>query len=293
MITRSSARTSRVRALDQDPAGLQHGDPVGERADDVHVVLDQHDGAARRATRGSARPCGRRPRAPMPAVGSSSSSTFGSRARARASSRARFRPYGRVPAGASATVGQPDLVQQLHAPAGGSRRSSRPTARTASPARSALAAPARRARRAVSWSNRLVIWNERATPRRAICSGGSPVTSRPASSIRPAVGAQEAGEQVEQRGLAGAVRARPARARCPPRRRGRPRRRRGSRGSPWSAPGCAGARSRAPCPAARVPSACCSARAASTVVGDGQGIEQRQTLGGGPGVRRCCDPTQR
>ena len=80
-------------------------------------------------------------------------------------------------------------------------------------------------------------------------------------------GRQEAGEQVEQGGLAGAVRARPGRARCPRRRRGRPPRPRRTRGTPWSAPGCAAARSRAPCPPARVRSACCSARTASTVVG--------------------------
>ena len=45
-ITRWSRADLLVRTLDQDPAGLQHGDPVGQAADDAHVVLDQHDGAA-------------------------------------------------------------------------------------------------------------------------------------------------------------------------------------------------------------------------------------------------------
>ena len=42
-------------------------------------------------------------------------------------------------------------------------------------------------------------------PRRARRAGASLVTSRPSKRIRPAVGSQRAGDQVEQRGLAGAV----------------------------------------------------------------------------------------
>ena len=80
-----------------------------------------------------------------------------------------------------------------------------PTARTGSRARSATAGRARRARRRLSWSNRLVIWKDRATPRWAICSGCSPVMSCAANRIWPERRREEAGEQVEQRGLAGAV----------------------------------------------------------------------------------------
>ena len=79
------------------------------------------------------------------------------------------------------------------------------TARSGSRARSARRGRARRGRPALIWSNRLVIWNERAMPRWAICSGCSPVMSRPPKRIWPERGREEAGEQVEQRGLAGAV----------------------------------------------------------------------------------------
>ena len=45
-MTRSSCRTCVVGALGEHLAGLQHGHGVGQRADDVHVVVDEDDGAA-------------------------------------------------------------------------------------------------------------------------------------------------------------------------------------------------------------------------------------------------------
>ena len=53
----------------------QHGDAVGEREHGVHVVLDQEDGALPLSAAQEARSCAAIPRAPMPAIGSSSSSS--------------------------------------------------------------------------------------------------------------------------------------------------------------------------------------------------------------------------
>ena len=57
----------------------------------------------------------------------------------------------------------------------------------------------------VSAGNRRASWNDRPRPRRARPSAARRVTSRPPSSTRAGVGGQEAGDQVEQRRLAGAV----------------------------------------------------------------------------------------
>jgi hypothetical protein len=57
---------------------------------------------------------------------------------------------------------------------------------------------------AVMWPKVAEIWNERITPRRAICAGLSRVMSTP-SKRSARRGLQELGQQVEDRGLARAV----------------------------------------------------------------------------------------
>ena len=52
----------------------------------------------------------------------------------------------------------------------------------------------------------VVIWNERASPSCARAGIGSAVTSRPSNAMLPGVGRERAGDLVDQRGLAGAVR---------------------------------------------------------------------------------------
>ena len=61
--------------------------------------------------------------------------------------------------------------------------------------------------RTVSPANGCAIWNVRAMPRRASRCGGRPVMSAPSKNTRPSVGGEESGDDREQRGLAGAVRA--------------------------------------------------------------------------------------
>ena len=59
----------------------------------------------------------------------------------------------------------------------------------------------------VRCGNTAEIWNERTRPSRATSAGASAVMSRPLKTMRPRVGLQEFGQQVEAGGLAGAVRA--------------------------------------------------------------------------------------
>ena len=133
---------------------------------------------------------------------------------------------------AAAAWGRGPWRWRARGPASGRRRGSRPAARrgrrdrprssssmarsrkwpirwterqNGSRARSGWRGRARGARRSVIWSKRLVIWKDRAIPSWAICSGCLPVMSLPSNRIGPDVGGEEAGEQVEQRGLAGAV----------------------------------------------------------------------------------------
>ena len=58
----------------------------------------------------------------------------------------------------------------------------------------------------VSAGNGRTIWKVRPMPRRQIASGASPSIRSPANAIAPVVGREHAGDHVEQRGLAGAVR---------------------------------------------------------------------------------------
>ena len=93
-MTRGFARTSCGLALGDLLAVVEHGDALGDAHDDLHVVLDEQDREAallaqlaheRRSA--AADSCGF-----MPAVGSSSSSSFGSDASARAISTRRWSP---------------------------------------------------------------------------------------------------------------------------------------------------------------------------------------------------------
>ena len=54
--------------------------------------------------------------------------------------------------------------------------------------------------------NRRSVWNVRATPRCVIVCGARPTRLSPSSRISPLVGPVDAGDEVEQRRLAGAVR---------------------------------------------------------------------------------------
>jgi hypothetical protein len=56
-------------------------------------------------------------------------------------------------------------------------------------------------------ANSWLIWKVRTMPRRTRRCGARRVMSLPSSVMRPSVGVQHAGQQVDQRGLAGAVRA--------------------------------------------------------------------------------------
>src|SRR3989440_16097 len=127
--------------------------------------------------------------APMPATGSSRSSSRGRVASAMAISSCRCSPWASVPATTSARAPSPTRSSVARA---GSRR-----------ARSALAGVQKRklwpawactARAtlssAVNSGKMLVIWNERARPRRERVGPGNPVTSSPANRIVPASGAR-------------------------------------------------------------------------------------------------------
>ena len=59
----------------------------------------------------------------------------------------------------------------------------------------------------VSFGKMLVRWNERAMPMPQILCGATPVMSRPSRHDLAAVGLQVAGDQIEERRLARAVRA--------------------------------------------------------------------------------------
>ena len=74
-------------ALGDQPALMQHGDLLGDREHDIHVVLGEEQGELAIATmRSSSRMASRVSVADMPAVGSSSSSSLGSLASAMPSS---------------------------------------------------------------------------------------------------------------------------------------------------------------------------------------------------------------
>ena len=142
---------------------------------------------------------------PMPAVGSSSSSSRGSSASARASSRARFWPYARSPASTPARSASPTC-------------SSRSIGARAEPAHLLLGAPEPVARAPVGEARASSTWS---TSGHLVEQAGDLERARHAEVDdllraepgdvlvaevdRARGGGEEAGEQVEQRGLAGAV----------------------------------------------------------------------------------------
>ena len=67
-------------------------------------------------------------------------------------------------------------------------------------------APAATFSRTVIRGNGCTIWNVRARPRRAASNGRCAVTSSPWNRMRPDEGLMHAGQKIDQRGLAGAVR---------------------------------------------------------------------------------------
>ena len=132
-----------------------------------------------------------------PAAGSSISTKAGSVARARATPRRRSSPCARAPAGPVGIGGR-----------GRARRAARPPA--AGPRAAPLRRPERRSRRSRgrgSERKERLCWNVRASPARPRRWALQRVTSRPSSSTVPGCGEVEAREHVDERRLAGAVRA--------------------------------------------------------------------------------------
>ena len=131
----------------------------------------------------------------------------GSSARARASSRARFWPYASEPASTPGPVGEADLLEQVHARGGGTGASASGSARTGSPS------PVGEARASSTWSTQRHLVEQAGDLERAGHAEvddllrAEPGDVAVAEVDRARGGGQEAGEQVEQGGLAGAVRA--------------------------------------------------------------------------------------
>ena len=143
----------------------------------------------------------------MPAVGSSSSSSFGSCTRHIASSSRRLSPRDRLPASMSRLSARPTSSSMCSA-----------RSRTSCLAVGALpGVDARRRRRAarsagiMTFSSRVSspkisgVWNTRATPAWLISCGCRPISERPSKVTEPLSGDEAADEAVEQRRLAGAV----------------------------------------------------------------------------------------
>ncbi len=89
---------------------MEHGDRAREPAHELHVVLDDEDRAAL-PDRSSSAPVWSLSGRVMPATGSSSSSSVGSCDSSMAISSHCFWPWDSGPAGRSASLGQPDLLQ--------------------------------------------------------------------------------------------------------------------------------------------------------------------------------------
>ena len=143
------------------PPEVEHVDDVAHVDHQLHVVLDQHDGdAARPASSRSSAAKRSVSASSWPAAGSSSSSTGGSQARARASSTSRAWPVGTAVTRRSATVGEPDPLDELVGLARRRRPSSVDQPRW-------MSAATRTFSRTLSMVNSSSRWNVRASPRRA------------------------------------------------------------------------------------------------------------------------------
>ena len=153
---------------------------VGERPHEVHVVLDDDDGALRGDALQQLARSRRVSSALIPATGSSSSSSFASCTSSMPISSHCFWPCGRMPAGVSTRSVSP-IVSSASSIAG-RRRDRR---------RSSVSAPRRRPAAmsrfcsTVSSSNTLAVWNVRPTPSRAIWCTFLPSSSCPPNCRRP------------------------------------------------------------------------------------------------------------
>ena len=186
----------------------QHRDAVGEAEHRVDVVLDQQHRGARAQPPRSALPCAPTRRGPCrPSARRAAPGAAGSPAPCRPRGRAARRATARR-SRASARSARP-ISSSTCARARRPQRRCRAAPAARRPG-SRPAPPAPRGRRCSSTSkllNRRVIWNERASPRRARWCGARRVMSSPSKTMRPRSGAQLAGELRHQRRLAGAVRA--------------------------------------------------------------------------------------
>src|SRR3989344_5829340 len=124
---------------------------------------------------------------PMPWVGSSSSISSGSMASVVAISSARLRPYGRLTVTSSAKSSRPTSVNNCIARSSSCDRV-RSLRQKWNEVPSLRCRPRRTFSISVRWGNTAEIWNERMTPRRAICAGCSRVMSCPLNRMVPEVG---------------------------------------------------------------------------------------------------------
>ncbi len=191
--TSSGVPAASVRAL------VEHVDPIADVHDQRHVVVDQQDAGAVVVAHARARP--RRTPAPPPRAARrparpSARTTAPSRALARRRAAARRRARATARAGAGAARGC--------------------SSSSSSSARRARVARARRRRRAPRPRRSRARRGRRTSGSAGTCArdrhgrrrcGLQPVMSRPSSSTVPEVGPVEPGDQVDERRLAGAVRA--------------------------------------------------------------------------------------
>ena len=209
---------------------VEHGDPVGERHDDADIVLDQHDRRAEPVARitdeaahllllARAHAGHRLVQQQEPRLARSG------RAPARPASAARRagwrpggapRPRGRGRPGSSAAAPGSRIARAGH---GG-----RPSTCPRGPAARRWVSPIATLSSTSSPGNSARFWNVRATPSAASFCVGTACERRPPMPMRAAVRAVDAADQVDQRALAGAVRAddRPDLAARRPRGRHRP-----------------------------------------------------------------------
>ena len=161
-------------------------------------MLDQQDGQPALAIElaSGSRPCGRSRSAaapPSPRRAAGASARWRARARPRAA-------CGRAASAPTAAAGACRTDRAAAAPRCACARASSTSVACSS-------APTMTLSSTVSAGNGRTIWKVRPMPRRQTSSGGSPSMRSPGKCDAPGVRREHAGDQVEQRGLAGAVRA--------------------------------------------------------------------------------------
>ena len=136
----------------------------------------------------------------MPAIGSSSSTSSGFRARATAMSSRFWSPWGSDPARVSARSARATIdSSSIDSPTSRPWDRARRIRRVVRPSRARTATST--FSRAVRSLKMLVIWNALPIPRRAMSAGWSPSIRSPLYSTSPAVGDELPRDQVEQGGL--------------------------------------------------------------------------------------------